>query len=744
LLPQAPSAMSAGEDAAWLRWVAKQFESIAGEDRQIHLEEFKAALKVKESFFAERLFALFDSDGSGTISLEELLSALSLLVHGSETDKLRFLFQVYDVDGEVGWGGSGVALSARRVPAGSGAIDPAELRLVLRACLRESAVSLPPPRLDDLARALFEAADKDGSGSITFEELRAELEAFPGVMENLSISAVSWLKPPPPPERSRRPRYLTVAYWHNHGSQLAFLGGYTSLNLLLFTLAALRHAGLGGWVAVARGCGQCLNFNCAFIAVLMLRRCLSWLRATPVAQVLPLDHSVGLHQLVGYVVLALGAVHTGAHVANFSRLARQDGHRALTEFLLTARPGGGGLGGTASQTGLALQGLLAAMLAFSSPCVRRGGHFEVFYWSHLSYVSVWALLLLHAPNFWKWFVVPGGLFMLEKAVGLVVSRAVGLRIVEVNLLPSKVTHLVVQRPRSFRFRPGDYVYLNVPAIAAYEWHPFTISSAPEQQGTIWLHVRARGQWTSRLHEYCRHPEVLQPRGNLQRARWWRWAKVSMGPGESHRLCSIKCYIDGPYGTPTRRIFTSEHAVLIGAGIGITPFASILQSIMYRYRLRKQSQDYKQCESLRGEDMTLRKVDFIWINRDQKHFEWFVSLLAKLELEQAEQEPGGEFLELHLYLTAALGKSDVRAVGLQLALDLLAAKEHKDSITGLRARTQPGRPDWSKARAGSGRPLRAGHQKKGKVQVFFCGSPALAKVIRAHCERFGFRFFKENF
>lgn len=43
----------------------------------------------------------------------------------------------------------------------------------------------------------------------------------------------------------------------------------------------------------------------------------------------------------------------------------------------------------------------------------------------------------------------------------------------------------------------------------------------------------------------------------------------------------QCYVDGPYGTPTRQIFASEHAVLIGAGIGITPFASILQSIMYR-------------------------------------------------------------------------------------------------------------------------------------------------------------------
>ncbi|XP_054693277.1 NADPH oxidase 5 [Grus americana] len=720
--------MSAAEDAEWLRWVTKQFGSIAGEDKEIDLEEFKTALQVKESFFAERFFALFDSDGSGTISLEELLKSLSLLVHGNETDKLRFLFQVYDVDG-------------------SGSIDPDELRVVLRWCLRESAIALPEERLGDLTLALFEAADKDHSGSITFEELREELESFPDVMENLTISAASWLKPPPPAERSCRPRCLTRAYWHNHRSTLAFLGGYAGLNLLLFSLAALRHAGLGGWVAVARGCGQCLNFNCALLAaVLMLRRCLTWLRATPIAKVVPLDQHVVFHQLVGYVVLALAALHTGAHVANFSRLARQDGRHALAEYLLSARPGVGGLGGTASQTGLALQGLLAAMLAFSSPCVRRSGHFEVFYWTHLSYISVWTLLILHGPHFWKWFVVPGCLFVLEKVLGLARRRAGGLRIVEVNLLPSKVTHLVIQRPQFFHYKPGDYVYLNVPAIATYEWHPFTISSAPEQQETLWLHIRALGQWTTKLYEYFQQPEPpsLEPKPlsrSLREKRCRRWAQVgvSAGPGETRRLCSTKCYIDGPYGTPTRRIFTSEHAVLIGAGIGITPFASILQSIMYRRRKQScPSCHYSWCEDLRDEEMTLRKVDFIWVNRDQKHFEWFVSLLTKLEMEQAEQEPGGRFLEMHMYMTSALSKNDMKAIGLQMALDLLAAKEQKDSITGLRTRTQPGRPDWAKVFG------KVAEEKKGKVQVFFCGSPVLAKVIRAHCEHFGFRFFKENF
>ena len=48
------------------------------------------------------------------------------------------------------------------------------------------------------------------------------------------------------------------------------------------------------------------------------------------------------------------------------------------------------------------------------------------------------------------------------------------------------------------------------------------------------------------------------------------------------ISSFQCYIDGPYGTATREIFTTEHAVLIGAGIGVTPMASILQSIMYKY------------------------------------------------------------------------------------------------------------------------------------------------------------------
>lgn len=70
----------------------------------------------------------------------------------------------------------------------------------------------------------------------------------------------------------------------------------------------------------------------------------------------------------------------------------------------------------------------------------------MFYWTHLAYLPMWLLLILHGPNFWKWLLVPGILFFLEKAVGLAVSRMAALSIVEVNLLPSKVQR-GPERPR---------------------------------------------------------------------------------------------------------------------------------------------------------------------------------------------------------------------------------------------------------------------------------------------------------
>lgn len=53
-----------------------------------------------QSFFAERFFHIFEKEKRELISLKELREGLSQLICGSEMDKLRFLFQVYDIDGK--------------------------------------------------------------------------------------------------------------------------------------------------------------------------------------------------------------------------------------------------------------------------------------------------------------------------------------------------------------------------------------------------------------------------------------------------------------------------------------------------------------------------------------------------------------------------------------------------------------------------------------------------------------------
>ena len=63
---------------------------------------------------------------------------------------------------------------------------------------------------------------------------------------------------------------------------------------------------------------------------------------------------------------------------------------------------------------------------------------------------------------------------------------------------------------------------------------------------------------------------------------------------------------------------------------------------------------------------------------------------------------------------------------------------RDLITGLKTRTNAGRPNWDKVFK------EISAQKKGKVTVFFCGSPQLGKILKLKCDEFGFDYRKENF
>ncbi|KAK3800525.1 hypothetical protein RRG08_048728 [Elysia crispata] len=291
-----------------------------------------------------------------------------------------------------------------------------------------------------------------------------------------------------------------------------------------------------------------------------------------------------------------------------------------------------------------------------------------------------------------------------------------------------------------------------------EWHPFTISSAPEQEDTFWVHIRSAGHWTKNLREHLlTHYSPKKTSASSVSSQFkrrassiaWFARRTSMARAKDASIrrrtitkdVNLQIFVDGPYGSPCREIFETEHAILIGSGIGVTPFASILQSITYRFKAGLVTCPkcmYSWCHAPRNL-MNLKKVDFVWINRDQSNFEWFSSLICNLEKEQSKEASLKDAISMHMFMTAAPNQYEVNGVGVQMALDLVHHVKKTDLLTGLATRTQGGRPDFDKLF----RDIKA-KSTHNRIKVFFCGSPLLGKKIQQACLQHGILFSKEHF
>lgn len=132
--------------------------------------------------------------------------------------------------------------------------------------------------------------------------------------------------------------------------------------------------------------------------------------------------------------------------------------------------------------------------------------------------------------------------------------------------------------------------------------------------------------------------------------------------ETMQTCNIPAFIAGPYGATGRELHNTEHAVLVSAGIGITPFAAILGSLLREFR-RAGLVTCSKCDenltvtiasaarepSIRWKK--LRKVDFIWVVRSALHLQWFAELFHEWEAAQNSMPMETTFVDLHLYVTS---------------------------------------------------------------------------------------------
>ena len=653
-------------DSALLLLLEKAFARHAGGDAVIDAAELQRALGLRSAYLAQRMLAIFDRNRDGVIAKDEFIDGVRQLVFGDARHKLWFAFRLYDHNAD-------------------GFIDQTEMLRMISISMAESEiVERASQPAEYLTHVLFAAVDTNRDGLISFDEFVSALERRPELLKQMTRTEAIWLAPneallafidAPVDDKPPSPGFT-------HGwSRWVLLGLWLLANLALFGFSlvlGLRDAAQDPMMQLGRAFARCLDFNGALILVPMLRQLLGRLRATTLGRILPIDDAVAFHRVVGHTLFGLAI----AHAACFT-IAYLSGHptQPLTRLFFATLVGA---------TGIALLAVFAVMWVFSLGFVRRSKRFELFYFTHLLYVAWLVLAVVHGPSFLLWAGVPLLGFAIEQVQRLR-RRAPASRVTSVRPLRSAVTQLEIERPPGFDFAPADYVFLRVPAIARHEWHPFTISSAPEH-GHLSLHVRALGNWSRALRRLA----------------------------ESGSAQDLTCNIDGPYGSPSGHIFRSRVAVLIGAGIGVTPFASVLDSIVQR------------ANGQSARPTALERAYFFWLNRDQYSFEWFAALLGELE---ARDRRG--LLEIHLCMTGA--HAGATSLGLELAREVMHSSGRSDMITGLRTHTHVGRPDWETM---LGR-IRDAHQPR-RVDVYFCGPPGLAKSLAPLCHRLGMTFREEKF
>ncbi|KAI0034013.1 NADPH oxidase isoform 1 [Vararia minispora EC-137] len=523
-------------------------------------------------------------------------------------------------------------------------------------------------------------------------------------------------------------------------------------------LSALNMLTYSVWTS--RGAGLCLAYDGGLILLPMLRNIIRVVRPR-VTALFPADENIWFHRQVAYSMAFWAMVHTTAHYVNFINVERTQ-VRVETALDIHYTQAGGITG----------HFMLFIMLLMYTTAYRKVRHqcFEAFWYTHHLAFFFFVGLYTHAtgcfvrdsvdPDYtntfpyystehclgyesWRFIIWPGIIYFGERVWREIRARQ-PTRLSKVLVHPSGAMELRIVKP-SFKYVAGQWLFVQIPEVSKLQWHPFTITSAPEDP-YVSVHIRQVGDWTQALGERVgAGPTVVAA---LTKAAMkgeersfdekytdddapTRGDFVELDPATAGRTMPM-VRIDGPYGAPAEDVFRNEVAVLVGAGIGVTPFASILKHIWYRQR--------------NGQLGALRRVEFFWICRDAPSFGWFQSLLQ--EVEAAQTDPN--FLRINIYLTQRIDEDMMWNIAVN---DAGAAY---DPLTLLRSRTLFGRPDFNNIYNRLRMAIENGHYLPGaassmrtSVGTYFCGPTPIAKVLKAACvensnANVQFTFAKEHF
>uniref|UniRef100_A0A1I8BWQ4 NAD(P)H oxidase (H2O2-forming) n=1 Tax=Meloidogyne hapla TaxID=6305 RepID=A0A1I8BWQ4_MELHA len=678
--------------------------------------EFAEALGMRTSdLFVQRMFACMAANSNGEIdgndtvvTFQEFLDVLRKFTQGSLREKLQLVFDMCDLEREGRVQRKQFCEFVKSLNIAAGVrIDKEVQDQVLECVLKRAGVD---PERDILTYKDFEAIfsqmvdiRRPVGVHLRGVNMRINLEETQSLN---SFAVTAEVKDP----FHKNSISLLLSYLESYRQHIVILFLFFAANAIVFLERFwfyryenehrdLRRV-MGVGIAITRGAAAALSFDMALILLTVCRNVLTMLRESFVAEYIPLDSAITFHKIVAITAGIFAAIHTIGHCVNFYHVATQS-QEGLACLFQEAVFGSNFLPSIyywffqtlTGLTGILLVALMSIIYVFSAPAVMKRAY-HAFRLTHLLNILLYAFTILHglpklldSPKFWYIVLGPTIIFIIDRIIGMR-KQYKQLRIVEAAVLPSDIIYIQFKRPHSFKFRSGQWVRISCPALscAFNEHHAFSLASAPQAQ-TLALFIKAVGPWTWSLRN-----EITEAQEN----------------GLVYPVLNL----DGPYGDGNQEWYNHEVVVMVGGGIGVTPYASTLMDLV----LERASGNHS--------GIRCKRVYFLWICPTHKNFEWFVDVLKEVEKYDTQN-----LLETHIFVTQFFHKFDLRTTVLYICEKHFRGNNSGHSMfTGLRATNHFGRPNFDLFF----KFLQSRHQDVSEIGVFSCGPAQVNKQIRRAC------------
>ncbi|KAL0842728.1 hypothetical protein Bca101_015973 [Brassica carinata] len=633
-------------------------------------------------------------------------------------------------------------------------------------------------RADEYAALIMEELDPSDCGFIKKEELEVLLLQGPAeAIRDVKSKELSRLLRVSKDRNLWERLYRGMMYFVlDNWKRVWVMALWIAVMAALFTWKFMEYRNrpayqvMGACVCIAKGAGETLKLNMALILLPVCRNIITWLRTkTKLNVVVPFDDNLNFHKVIAIAISIGVGIHATAHLAcDFPRLISADEEtykpmeqyfgvqpKSYVEFLKSVEV----------VTGTVMVILMTISFTLATSWLRRHNSdtlpkplkkiigFNAFWYTHHLFVIVYTLLVVHGyyvyliktwyrKTTWMYLMVPVVLYLSERLVRALRSRIKAVKILKFGLLPGKLLSLHMSRPKNFRYKSGQYIYLKCSEVSSLEWHPFSITSAPGDD-YLSVHIRGLGDWTNKLRS--KFSEARSDENKLNQA------------GSQHRNINPilpKILIDGPYGAPSQDYKKFKVVLLVGLGIGATPVISIIKDIINNLKDNGDEEEGRGSNrnqynmvtpppispARKREIFITKRAYFHWSTKEQGTFDWFRNVLDKV----AEADVNN-VIELHTYCSTIYEEGDARSALITMLQSLYHAKNGSDIVSETRVKAQFARPKWRSIY----KSIAVKHPNT-RVGVFYCGTPGAVKEQQdlvkefSHTTSTKFCFHKENF